>query len=273
VVPAPAVSSHRYEWRWRRSGVWDYVVTGVALTGFAIEEFAVHPAKTPNWTGPILFDSGVRDALVARTPAGRNRAAQISDFFQFGVPGFAVAESVILPLALDNWNIDVAWELTAIDLQTLSITGLFARMGHRFVRRERPDVEPCQQDRGYDNRCSRGKEASFPAGHPAGTIAGAGLICSHHLNLGLYGNEAADIAVCAVATTGGVFTGVLRIMADRHYASDVLVGSALGAATGYGLPLLFHYRRPRSEKTASALRWTLAPAPDAALGMSVYGWF
>ena len=41
---------------------------------------------------------------------------------------------------------------------------------------------------------------------------------------------------------GGVaaLTGVLRIAADVHWATDVLVGAAAGTGVGVALPLLFH---------------------------------
>ena len=37
-------------------------------------------------------------------------------------------------------------------------------------------------------------------------------------------------------------TGVTRVVADRHYASDVVVGAGIGFGVGYGLPWLLHYR-------------------------------
>ncbi len=35
--------------------------------------------------------------------------------------------------------------------------------------------------------------------------------------------------------------GVLRIMGDRHYATDVLAGAAIGFGFGFGVPTLLHY--------------------------------
>jgi membrane-associated phospholipid phosphatase len=37
-----------------------------------------------------------------------------------------------------------------------------------------------------------------------------------------------------------VATGLLRLAADKHWASDVLTGLAVGVAAGVGVPLLFH---------------------------------
>jgi len=44
---------------------------------------------------------------------------------------------------------------------------------------------------------------------------------------------------------------VARVTADRHYASDDLVGIAVGFGTGYGLPWLLHYRHGASASVAS----------------------
>ncbi|HEX2879195.1 MAG TPA: hypothetical protein VHO25_06635 [Polyangiaceae bacterium] len=49
-----------------------------------------------------------------------------------------------------------------------------------------------------------------------------------------------------VAIGGGVLavgTGLLRIGADMHWASDVLVGAAAGSALGFAVPFLLHSRR------------------------------
>jgi hypothetical protein len=43
--------------------------------------------------------------------------------------------------------------------------------------------------------------------------------------------------VMAAAST----EGVLRIMTDDHYASDVLIGVGVGLASGYLLPSWLHY--------------------------------
>ncbi|MFW5740003.1 MAG: hypothetical protein ACOC1F_06520 [Myxococcota bacterium] len=40
-------------------------------------------------------------------------------------------------------------------------------------------------------------------------------------------------------------TGVLRIAADKHWASDVWFGALQGFLTGTGVPWLLHYRHGR----------------------------
>jgi membrane-associated phospholipid phosphatase len=57
----------------------------------------------------------------------------------------------------------------------------------------------------------------------------------------------------------GVFTGYLRIAADRHYFTDVLTGALIGSAVGVAVPLL---HRPGQ---------TIAVGPVGGLGIGVVG--
>jgi membrane-associated phospholipid phosphatase len=81
------------------------------------------------------------------------------------------------------------------------------------------------------------------------------------LHVPLYGDQLADVLACAGTLTLAATTGVLRIVGDRHYATDVLVGAMIGFTVGYGMPTLLHYGNGRSD----------APAPNVAqpLGTTV----
>ena len=65
-------------------------------------------------------------------------------------------------------------------------------------------------------------------------------MCTHHLNLELYGKVGSPIACgAAIAMTLGVGYG--RIVTDNHYATDVVAGMITGGLTGWLVPSLFHY--------------------------------
>jgi hypothetical protein len=105
-------------------------------------------------------------------------------------------------------------------------------------------------------------------------MASAGLICAHHLNVPLYGGGAPDLAACGAAVGLGLATGVMRMTADRHYASDIIVGSVIGFGGGFGLPLLLHYRGLEATRRVAGATVTLFPKADSdQLGMGLYGWF
>ena len=63
--------------------------------------------------------------------------------------------------------------------------------------------------------------------------------------------------------------GVMRMGADKHYLSDVLVGAAVGSAFGFALPRLFHGRVDRAS-APDAVRLRLVPAPG---GLALTGAF
>ena len=70
-------------------------------------------------------------------------------------------------------------------------------------------------------------------------------------------------AVLGVGLAGAFAVGYLRIAADKHYFSDVMVGAIVGSIVGVGVPLLFH--RPSDAPSSDTSRsvpqaLTLPPA-------------
>jgi membrane-associated phospholipid phosphatase len=59
--------------------------------------------------------------------------------------------------------------------------------------------------------------------------------------LPLYGGGLPDVLACAIPLVVATGVSVLRLAADRHYASDVIVGALAGFGGGFGLPTLLHY--------------------------------
>jgi membrane-associated phospholipid phosphatase len=269
---------HRLHWRWRHWGALDYVVTGALAATYLYVEFGVGAPDEPHWRGGILFDSALRKALVKKSSDGRNTWNSASDVFALIPQGMMLIDSFFVPLLSDDWNIEVAWQLSVIAAQSEAITGLIARGGHKGIARERPDAVPCRRDPNYSVGCFRGETASFPGGHVASAFVGAGVVCAHHLHLPLYGGGFWDPAACIANTAVAAAAGYARLAAGRHYMTDTLTGAALGAGAGFLLPWFLHYRGGESAEQqgeeGSAIRWTISavPAGDAP-GLGVYGWF
>jgi membrane-associated phospholipid phosphatase len=267
-------TQHRLNWRWHRFGVVDYAVTAVLVASYLTVEFAVPPPTEPNWRGGILFDESLRDEMVAKSRAGRDRAAIVSDVLTLAPQAIAAIDTVIVPLVFDNGNFDVATRMALIDIQAIATIGLFSRGGHRFVARERPDVAPCTTDGGYNGLCLGGRYAGFPSGHAASAFGGAGLVCAHHARLPLYGGGAPDVLVCVAAMGMATTASVLRITADRHYMSDVIVGTTLGVGVGFLWPFFFHYRELEQRTEQAEHGFTLEPAvSEHTIGLNASGWF
>ncbi|MDH5259447.1 MAG: phosphatase PAP2 family protein [Gammaproteobacteria bacterium] len=75
---------------------------------------------------------------------------------------------------------------------------------------------------GVNRTRPNGADYSFPSGHTSASFSSAGYIHQR------YGYKKGRVAYLAAA-----FVGWTRIQANKHYASDVLAGAALGSLTSY----------------------------------------
>jgi membrane-associated phospholipid phosphatase len=204
-------------------------VGAIGVAALAVELF-VHPPDTARWRGPILFDGAARDALGGGSPGLRSAAASGSDV---GEVGF-VAWPVLLDAGIVTWlsrgRGDVARQLLYIDAEAFALNGLLSSIVQRSVGRERPFAQGCGTSAGAPCTSPDDRNTSFFSGHTSFAFTGAALVCAQHSRLDLYGS--ADAFVCPVALVLASATGILRIVADRHWASDVLAGAAVGATVG-----------------------------------------
>ena len=72
------------------------------------------------------------------------------------------------------------------------------------------------------------------------SFTAAGLVCRNNESLNLISDPMMRRLVCGGTLVAAGTVGALRIIADRHYTSDVIVGGIVGFLTGYSLPLLLH---------------------------------
>ena len=208
-----------------------------------------------SWNTPILADAATRKFLRAKTPEGRNRAADASDYIWHGTTYYALLDGIVTPLVTDRLNTDVAFQLTLLNWQAIGLTGVLVRLVHVSVGRSRPELQGCTNDPNSENPCEfRG--ASFVGGHAMMTSANAGLACANHYFLPMYGGGVADTLVCPVMVASALAVGTLRIVADRHWLSDTVPSWLVGGAIGFGMPYLLHYRYVRD---------VISPLPNTAL--------
>jgi membrane-associated phospholipid phosphatase len=226
---------------WPRFRLYEYIASGLFVAG-ALGSQAI-PSREDAWTNPGAFDEWVRDRLRLGSPLARFRARDASDIlFAFGVSHLVV--DTVAVAWWGNGSGDVAWEMAMINVETLAFNALVNGVVSGLTSRERPYGRLCADAALADtDDCTSGKRyRSFFSGHTSTSFAIAGLICSHHANLPLYGGGALDTIGCGTAFMAASAVGVLRVVSDQHYASDVLTGAAVGAITGLGLPWLLHYR-------------------------------
>jgi membrane-associated phospholipid phosphatase len=233
----------RLSWRpeWRRSDAWDYALTLTAFAGYAATELLPQPEAEPDWDKPILFDNWVRNALVGRSVSERKWAAVGSNVVLSFSIGHVVADATLVA-SLHHHAPDVGWQMLVMDSEAYSISLLLNGVAKRITSRARPYVESCKKNPNYDPSCSNSDPfASFYSGHSAITATSAGLLCAQHTHLALYGGDW-DTAACVNGVVVTTLTAALRIIADRHWATDVLTGHLLGFSSGYFVPELLHFR-------------------------------
>ncbi|HET9957963.1 MAG TPA: phosphatase PAP2 family protein [Polyangiaceae bacterium] len=251
--PTPAPS--RFDWKpeWRRSSAINYAVIGAGFSTAIVLEL-LPQRRHGSWSGPILLDDSLRSSLVASTSEGRNRAGRISDIGQWG----SVAHTVFDATFLTMWHHhapDLGYEMLVMNAEAYAVSALLNSVTKRISGRERPDTTECLASAGYDSTCATNdRYASYYSGHTSITATSAGLTCIHHIQNPLYGSPW-DAAACAAGITLTSFTGALRVVADRHWASDVITGHMVGFTTGYFLPLIFHYRGVPRGKPAPDSSW------------------
>lgn len=269
----PADGGHRLEWSYRRPGAWEYAGTAAVAAAAIYVELGTEQPLEAKWASTLRYEPPVRDALKLDSASAREQASKASDYLGFATQVWAYLDASLVPLLTDRGNIDVAWQMTFINLQASALTALTTRGIDRLVARERPDVDPCLEDPNYHEMCFKGSNSSFPSGHTSGAFTGAGLVCAHHLYMPLYGQPAADIAACGVSGAMALSVGLLRMHADRHYVTDVIAGAALGTLTGFAVPILGHYWFVEvSHGSGVASRWSLAPqVGDGRWGLSLFG--
>jgi membrane-associated phospholipid phosphatase len=176
-------------------------------------------------------DDTLRSALRLSSDEARVRAAVTSDWL--------LRILVALPLVLDALFAAtflrrrrlLAAALFVSSALTLSLTGLIHGWVSRDIGRERPYVQECARPAPPAD-CRLGgavAQVSFYSGHTATTAAGATLAWLH------FTYAPAKLAVLkwlvrGLASLGAFATGMLRILADRHYATDVIAGALAGVA-------------------------------------------
>ncbi len=177
------------------------------------------------WCDPPGFDRATRDAVLWNNTDRAQTYSNVSAYVLSPIAGI----SLLVASDHDAGTARLIDDLLPI-VETIVVTQLLNRVLRYAVGRERPD----------DHFGTTGRDPaedinpSFPSGHTTFGVAittSAGLIAHwRHYKTEPY--------IWGAGITLSVATAYLRIAADQHYVSDVLVGAVVGAGVGVLVPRL-----------------------------------
>ena len=145
-------------------------------------------------------DHAIRDRVVEGMPGFH---CKVDDYIQYAPLAAQLTLSMcgVQGRSKNRWHVLVTDALAAAMMATV-VNGM-----KYSIDRTRPN----------------GSAASFPSGHTATAFMGATLLAHEYAHKSVW----IPIAGYSVATA----TGIMRILNNKHYASDVLVGAAIGIVT------------------------------------------
>jgi membrane-associated phospholipid phosphatase len=207
----------------------DFTVAGTAaLTWLALGVF--RPELAPlscKWCTPPTIDEKVQEALVW----GDTRAAAVtSDVVAAALPAGLLAFGFFSARATGDR--EAFWVDTLLIAEAVSIAGALNLTVKYLVARQRPYAYYGRQPF-YDNPSDR--NLSFYSGH---TMVFASAVAAGTVYL-MRGYPGAPWALGGGLALSAL-TAYLRIAADVHWFTDVLVGAAVGSLIGWAIPYLFH---------------------------------
>lgn len=130
---------------------------------------------------------------------------------------------------------------TALLVKTEALVGILTFSLKKVTAVPRPDT---------------GERTSFPSGHTAQAFAAATFMARE------YGDQSVWYSIGAYSVAASV--GVLRVMNNRHWVSDVLVGAGIGILSTNLVYLTHQYRWQKKGKAAS--RALVVPSYDGRTG-------
>jgi len=205
--------------------------------------------------GPV--DRAARSAFLAPDPPA---AALASDVLLWAAIPSLLLVSEIVPIHLRREPWTVLLEDLVLVIESFALAGMLTNLVKLAVRRPRPyaalgggaSLYPSDED----------ELMSFFSGHAS---CAAALAASMAAVAVLRGRRIAPWIAAAGAALA-LTVGALRMSADKHYLSDVLVGLGVGTAAGVAVPLL-HALPLRGRKAPAAMA---APGPGTLSLILIY---
>lgn len=152
--------------------------------------------------------------------------------FAAGVVTYGIARLVHAP----RTTTDIAWHTT----ESIFIASATATVARGILGRSRPFVTADSD--AHDYRPGKGftelRYRAYPSIHAAAAFAAAGALTAETARH----SRRTAFVVAPVAYSLAALPGLARMYGDKHWASDVLMGAALGAVSGWATVRYHHHR-------------------------------
>jgi membrane-associated phospholipid phosphatase len=205
--------------------------TGTLLAVWLGLELFVPKPSVCSWCRAPAFDIATRKALRLGEPS---KADVVSNVLALGILPAATLASTWMAGARESSGRQLGPNLLYV-AEAVALSGLVNEVTKLLLARQRPYASeaPDEARKGSD------QNMSFYSGHTSYAFSlatAAGTVAS------LRGYRLAPL-VWSTGLPLAALVGVFRILADKHYLSDVLVGALVGAGIGIALPTLLHNRQ------------------------------
>lgn len=209
------------------------------------------------------LDSGVRNGLRWGDTKAADTASNVLD--QGVMPATILGLTALAARHEDRLGDFPVDALIILEAMTLGIN--LNQATKMAVGRERPFVHAMPADQRSQTASPSDNNTSFYSGH---TTRAFSLAVATGTVASLRGYRWAPW-IWAAGLTVATGIGYLRIAADKHYFTDVLVGAVMGSAFGFGVPTLFH-GRISPEGGPSRLTLALPCSNHSAMLLARYAW-
>lgn len=277
-------SYHRLPWReeWPRYSFDEFVFSlGLGALLLAAELLPTTTSGS-NWTEVNALDGAVHDGLMLALPEQRESARVAGDVLMWIDFGFPLVIDALFMAGIGDGSWDTALQMGLISAEAYIVSLVVWRVTSLLARRERPVTHDCQFPVAGSMRNPSAAECantqptqSFVSNTAVNAFTGAGLTCLHHTSMAVFGDEGADATACVGALTIASVAGLLRVMSNLEYLTDVVGGAVIGLLSGWLLPYLLHYQggaRPELRPALAAIPVPMV-GPGDTVGLDVVGWF
>jgi membrane-associated phospholipid phosphatase len=214
------------------------IAAGLVLGGL---QSSLAPA-TCRWCKPGSWDGSVHDALTWSNPQAADITSTVVG--NVAMPLSAIAYLVLSARAAGDTS--AGWVDSLLLAEAVGLSFLLNQGVKYLAARQRPYAfygDPVDKPESEKN-------LSFYSGHTSFAFATAAAVTT----LSALRNYPGTAIIGACSFAAAAFVGYLRIAADMHYLTDVLVGAAIGGLVGFAVPFLFHPRQEAAATTTGSIR-------------------